>query len=227
MRVLRELIWADKSIQGAWSRDEGCLRRLSECKSRGRLSECRSRGRLSEWWLSRWSRCISRLKHHRLRKGDLKLNTLWLEWRNVELGFSLLIATLRVYSTLHLSSIYLLLYSGMCLSLFLGLCWYSLYSPNPRTIGGFLKFHLPHRLVIISVISVGGLKVCLFAQVNVNILKHFGKEVVVGKYVSRAFATWDHMHHHQVPQVDSSPNHNRVNEECLIVRDIISVSAPW
>ena len=227
MRVPRELIWVDKSIQGAWSGGERCLRRLSECKSRGRHSEWRSRERLSEWWLSRWSCCISRLKYHLLRKGDLKLNTLWLEWRNVELGLFLLIATPAVYSILHLSNLCLLLYSGMCLFLSPGLCWFSLYSPNLRTIGGLIKFHLPHRLVIISVISVGGLKVSFFAQVNVNILEHFGKEATVEEYVSRALTTWDYVHHHQVPQVDQSPCQNQVNEKCLIIRDLVSVSALW
>ena len=107
----------------------------------------------------------------------------------MELGLFLLIATLAVYFTLHLFNLCLILYSEMCLFLSPGLCWFSLYSPNLRTIEGLIKFHLPHRLVIISVISVGGLKVSLFAQVNVNILEHFDKEATVEEYVSRALTT--------------------------------------
>ena len=183
--------------------------------------------RLSEWRLRIWSRYISWLRHHRLKEDSLKLNTLWLKWRNVKIGLSLLIATLRVYFTLHLSYLGFLLNSGMCLSLSSSLCRCSLCFPYPRTIWGFLKFHSPHGLIIISIISVGVLKVCLFAQVNVGILEHFGEEATIGEYVGRALATWDHMHHHQVPQVDLFPRQNRVNEECLIIRDLISVSAPW
>ena len=78
--------------------------------------------RLSEWWLRRWSCCVSQFKHHQLRKCGLKLNTLWLEWRNVKLEFTLLKASLRVYSTLHFSYIGLLLYSRMHLSLSPSLC---------------------------------------------------------------------------------------------------------
>ena len=121
--------------------------------------------RLSEWWLSRWTRCKSRL-----REDSLDLNTLWLEWRKVRLGLSLLIATLRVYSTLHFSNLYLFLNSGMCLSLFSGLCWCSLCFSYLRTIWGLLKFHPPYELIIIRIISAGGLKVCLSAQVTLVFL---------------------------------------------------------
>ena len=114
--------------------------------------------RLSEWWLRRWSCCISRL-----RKCGLKLNTLLLEWRNVKLGLSLLKSFLRVYFTFHFSYICLLLYSEMHLSLSLGLCWWSFYSPNPGTIKGLLKFHLPQRLLIICIINARGLKIYLSA----------------------------------------------------------------
>ena len=165
-----------------------------------RLNESRSRERLSEWRLSKWSRCISQLKHHRLKESSLKLNTLWLEWRNVKLGFSLLIVTLRVYFFLHLSYLGLLFYFGMCLSLSPGLCWCSLCSPNPRTIRGLLKFHHRHRLIIICVISVGDLKIYFFTQVNTNIFEHSGEEVAIREYASHALTTWDHVHHHQVPQ---------------------------
>ena len=187
--------------------------------SMGRINECRSR----EWRLIVW----------RLREGSLKLNTLslWgslcLEWRNVKLRPSLLMATLRVYSILHFLYLDLLLNSGMCLSLSLGLYWCSLYSPYIRTIRGLLKFHPHHRLIIIHIISVEGLKICLFDQINVDILEHSSEEVTIREYVSRALAIWDHVHHHQVPKVDSSPSQNRVNKECLIIRDLISVSTPW
>ena len=178
--------------------------------------------RLSEWWLRRWSRCISWLK-----EDSLKLNTLWLKWRNVKLGLSLLKSILRVYSTLHLSYLDLLLYSKICLSLSPSLCRWSLYSCNPRTIGGLLKFHPPHRRIIIRIISTGCLKVCLSTQVNTNILEQSGEEATIREYACRALATWDHVHHHQVRQVDPSPSQNRVNEECLIIRNLISVSASW
>ena len=78
--------------------------------------------RLSKRWLRRWSHCVSRLRHHRLREYGLKVNTLRLEWRNVKLGFSMLKASLRVYSTLHLSYLSFLIYSRMHLFLSPGLC---------------------------------------------------------------------------------------------------------
>ena len=163
-----------------------------------RLGECRSRGRLSEWRLSRWTRCISRLRHHRLKEGGLKLSTLWLEWRNVKLGLSLLIATLRVYSNPYLSYLGPLLNSGMylSLSLSLGLCW---CSPYPGTIYGLLKFHPHHWLIITCIISVGGLKVRLSAQADVGILEYSNKETTIGEYASTVLASWDHVHHHKVP----------------------------
>ena len=67
-------------------RSERCLRRWY--LSMSRLSECRSRGRLNVWWLSRWTRCKSWLRQHWLREGSLKLNSLWVEWKNVKLGLS-------------------------------------------------------------------------------------------------------------------------------------------
>ena len=192
-----------------------------------RLSENRFKWRLGEWWLSRWSHYISWLKHYRLRESSLKMNTLWLKWRNVKLGLSLLIATLRVYSTLHLSYLGLLLNFGMSLSLSSSLCRCSLCFPYLRTIWGFLKFHSPHGLIIISIISAEGLKVCLFAQVNADILEHSSEEATIGEYAGHALATLDHVHHHQVPQMDLFPRQNRVNEECLIIRDLQSVSFLW
>ena len=144
---------------------------------------------LSEWWLRIWSRCVSRLRHHWLKQCGLELNTLWLEWRNVKLRLSLLKASLRVYSILHLSYFGLLLYSEMCLSLSSGLCLWSLYSSNPRTIMGLLKFHQPHRQIIIRVITVGGLKICLSAQINPDILEHFGEGVAIGEYSGHALTT--------------------------------------
>ena len=183
--------------------------------------------RLSEWQLSRWSCCISRLKHHRLKKCGLKLNTFLLEWRNVKLGLSLLIATLRVYSTLHFSYLGLFLYPRMCLSLSPGLCWWSLYSPNLRNIKGFLKFHPPHRLIIIRVINVRALKIYLSTQINVSILEHSSEEATIGEYACLALTTWDYMHHHHVPQVDSSPSQNWVNEEYLIIRYLVSIFVSW
>ena len=75
--------------------------------------------------------------------------------------------------------------------------------------------------------KVGGLKVRLSAQVNVDILEYSGKEVVIRDYTSRTLATCDHVHHHQIPQMDSSSNKNGVYKECLIIRDLISVSILW
>ena len=71
-----------------------------------------------------------------------------------------------------------------------------------------------------------GLKVRLSTQVNVGILEYSGKEAVIGEYTSRALVTCDHVHHHQIPQMDLSPNHNEVYKECFIIRDLISVSTP-
>ena len=112
-----------------------------------------------------------------------------MEWRNVKLRLSLLKAFLRVYFTLHLSYLGLLFYSEMHLSLSSSLCWWSLCFPNPRTIGGLLKFHAPQRLLIICIINTEGLKICLSTQINPDILKHSSKEVVIGKYAGHALAT--------------------------------------
>ena len=183
--------------------------------------------RLSECRLSRWTHYISRLRHHRLIKGSLKLNTLWLEWMNVKLGLSLLKATPRVYFTLHLSYLGLFPNFEMHLPLSLSLCKCYLYFPYPRTIKSLLKFHWPHRSIIIRVISTRGLKVYLSAQVNANILQHSGEKATIGEYEGRAVVTWDHVHHHQVHQVDPSSSKKRVNEECLIIRDLVLVFAPW
>ena len=197
-------------------RSEKCLRRWY--LSVKRLSECR---------LNRWTRCISRLRHHQLRKGNLKLNIIWLKWRNVKLGLSLLKATLKVYSTLHLSYLSLLLNSGICLSLSPSLCRCYIFFPYPRTIWGLLKFHPPHGLITIHIISTKGLKVCLSPQVNIGILEHSDEEATIGEYADSALATSDHVHHRQVPQVDPFPSQNRINKEGLIVRDLISMSTPW
>ena len=136
--------------------------------------------RLSEEWLRKWSRCVSQLRNHRLRKCGLKLNTLRLEWRYVKLKLSLLKASLRVYSTLHLSYLGLLLYSRMHMFLSPGLCWWSLWSLDPGTIGCLLKFHPPQRLLIICIISAGGLKVCLFTQIHPSILEYSSEKAAIG-----------------------------------------------
>ena len=83
----------------------------------------------------------------------------------------------------------LLLYSGMYLPLSLGLCWWSLYSPNPRAIGGLLKLHPPQGLLIISVINTGGLKICLPAQIDPDILEFSDEEAALGGYVGRALVS--------------------------------------
>ena len=97
----------------------------------------------------------------------------------------------EVYFTLHLSYLGLLLYSGMhlSLSLSLGLCWWSLCSPNPRIIRDLLKFHSSQRLLNICIINVGDLKIFLSAQINPNILEHSSEEAATGEYVGRALTT--------------------------------------
>ena len=70
----------------------------------------------------------------------------------------------------------------MHMSLFPGLCWWLLCSPNPGAIGGLLKLHLPQGLLIISVINIGGLKICLLAQINPDILEYSGEEAAIGEY---------------------------------------------
>ena len=60
---------------------------------------------------------------------------------------------------------------------------------EPKNHRGLLKFHPPHRQIIINVITAGGLKICLFAQINPNILEHSGEEATIGEYAGRAFAT--------------------------------------
>ena len=112
-----------------------------------------------------------------------------MEWRNVKLRLSLLKAFLRVYFTLHLSYLGLLFYSEMHLSLSLGLCWWSLYFPNPRTIRDLLKFHSSQRLLNICIINVGDLKIFLSAQINPNILEHSSEEAATGEYAGRALTT--------------------------------------
>ena len=76
----------------------------------------------------------------------------------------------------------------MHLSLSLGRCWWSLSSPSLRAIGGLLKLHLPQGLLIISVINDKGLEVCLFAQINPDILKYSSKEATIGEYLGCALA---------------------------------------
>ena len=49
-------------------------------------------------------------------------------------------------------------------------------------------FHPHHRLIIIHIISAGGLKICLSDQINVDILEHSSEEVTIREYVSRALA---------------------------------------
>ena len=65
----------------------------------------------------------------------------------------------------------------------------ALYYFNLRTIEGLLKFHPPQRLLIICIISVRGLKICLSAQINPDILEHSSEKATIGKYAGRALAT--------------------------------------
>ena len=121
----------------------------------------------------------------------------------------------------------LLLYSGMHLSLFPGLCWWLLCAPNRGAIGGFLKLHPPQRLLIICIINIGGLEIYLSAQINPDILGYCSEEATIGEYMGRALTTWYHVHHHQISHVNPFPRQNGVHEECLKVGDLISMSASW
>ena len=83
---------------------------------------------------------------------------------------------------LHLPNLCLLLNSRVYLSLCLASsstpgCTYPYVHPlstffYPRTIWSLLKFHPTHRLIIICVIDTRNLKVCLFSQVYVGLLKY-------------------------------------------------------
>ena len=77
----------------------------------------------------------------------------------------------------------------MCLYLSPSLCRYSLCFPYLRTIYGLLKFHSPHGLIIIRIISIRGLKVYLSAQLNDDILEHSSEEATIREYASHALAT--------------------------------------
>ena len=112
----------------------------------------------------------------------------------------------------------------MHLSLSSGL---SLNSPNLGAIRCLLELHLLQGLLIISVIASRGLEDRLSAQVNPGILEYTGKETVVGEYSSRALNAGYHMHHHQIPYVNPSPNQNRVHNEGLKVGDLVSISSSW
>ena len=107
------------------------------------------------------------------------------------------------------------------------MCWWSLYFLDLGTIGGLFKFHLPQGLLIICVINVRGLKICLFAQTNPDILEHSSVEATIGEYAGRALAARYHVHHHQIPHVNSSPCQNGVHDDYLKVGDFISVFTSW
>ena len=103
----------------------------------------------------------------------------------------------------------------------------SLSSPNPGAIGCLLELHSPQGLLIVSVIASRGLEVHLFTQVHPGILEYSGKETVVREYSGRALNAGYHMHHHQIPHMNSFPYHNRVHNECLKVGDLVSMSTSW
>ena len=90
---------------------------------------------------------------------------------------------------LHISDLDLLLYSGMYMSLFLGLCWWSLCSPNQGAIEGLLKLHPPQRLIIICIINARGLEIYLSTQIYPDILEYSSEEATIGEYAGRALAT--------------------------------------
>ena len=77
----------------------------------------------------------------------------------------------------------------MHLSLSPGLCWWSLYSPNPGAIGGLLKLYPLQRLLVICIINTGGLEICLFTQIDPDILEYSSEEVTIGEYAGRALVT--------------------------------------
>ena len=82
-------------------------------------------------------------------------------------------------------------------------------------------------MIIICVICTRGLEICLSIKVNVSILEYSGKEVAIAEYTSHALATCNHVHHHQISQMDPSPNHNGIYKECLVIGGLISMSTLW
>ena len=94
----------------------------------------------------------------------------------------------------------------MHLSLSPGLCWSSLNSPNPGTIGGLLKLYQPQGLLIVSIIASKGLEVRLSTQIDPDILEYSSEEASVGEYSGRALIVGYHMHHHQIPYMNPSPH---------------------
>ena len=142
--------------------------------------------------------------------------------RNVKLRPSLLKVPLRVQPILHLSDLGLLFYSGVYLIMSLGL---SLGFPNLGAIRCLLELHAPQRLLIIRAIVGGGLEIRLSTQVDPSILENTGKEATVGEYSCRALNAGDHMHHHQVSNMNSSPGEDRVHNKSLEVGDLVSMSS--
>ena len=73
----------------------------------------------------------------------------------------------------------------------------------------------------------GGLKNCLSTQVNTDILEYSSKEVAIVEYTSCALATCNHVHDHQISQMDLSSSQNGIYKKCLVMGDLILVFIPW
>ena len=51
--------------------------------------------------------------------------------------------------------------------------------------------------------------------------------MAIRENIGGALVVCYHVHHHEIPDVNLSPRHNRINEECLKIGDLISVAASW
>lgn len=49
----------------------------------------------------------------------------------------------------------------------------------------------------------------------------------IREYSGHALTTSNHMHHHQISQMNPSPSEDQIYQESLIIGDLIPVSTPW
>ena len=75
--------------------------------------------------------------------------------------------------------------------------------------------------------NYSGPRSLLSAQINPCILEYSWEKVAIGENIGGALAACYHVHHHEIPDVNLSPCHNRINEECLKIGDLISIAASW
>ena len=75
--------------------------------------------------------------------------------------------------------------------------------------------------------NYSGPRSLLSAQINPYILEYSWEKVAIRENIGGALVVCYHVHHHEIPDVNLSPRHNRINEECLKIGDLISVAASW